>query len=140
MNKDSKPTRFYSGGFLFNPQTREVLLHKRDGNTENNPYKWAFFGGLNEGVESAEEAFIREMKEELNIDIALDEVQKLCDYLNIERGTHRSIYFVESELDKSEMTLDEGEDFEWIALDKVFEYDLTEKTVLDLRTFLSENK
>ena len=34
------------------------------------------------------------------------------------------------------MQLTEGEDFEWIPIDRVFGYDLTEKTERDLRTFL----
>ena len=34
------------------------------------------------------------------------------------------------------MKLGEGEDFDWIPLKKVFEYDLTEKTKRDLNTFM----
>jgi len=34
------------------------------------------------------------------------------------------------------MTLGEGAGFDWIPLAKVFEYDLTEKTAHDLKTFL----
>lgn len=34
------------------------------------------------------------------------------------------------------MTLGEGADFEWIALEKVFRYDLTEKTRMDLEKFI----
>ena len=34
------------------------------------------------------------------------------------------------------MKLDEGRGFDWIELDKVFGYDLTEKTKTDLDKFL----
>lgn len=126
----------YSGGFLYNSKTKSVLLHKRDNNTKDNPKKWAFFGGASEDQETPIDTFIREMKEELNIDIVKDEIKPLCNYFNKERRTHRSIFFVESDLKKEQMRLGEGEDFDWIALDKIFEYDLTAKTVKDLKLFL----
>lgn len=131
-----KYDKYYSGGFLYNPETRMVLLHKRDVNTKDNPKQWAFFGGLSEIGETPADTFIREIKEELNIDITKDKIKPLCDYFNEERQTYRSIFFVENNLDKSQMKLGEGEDFDWIPLDKVFEYDLTAKTIRDLELFL----
>jgi 8-oxo-dGTP diphosphatase len=128
---------FWSGGFLYNPKMGSVLLHKRDGNTKMNPNKWAFFGGLSEDGETPEETFVREMREELEVDLPIDSLKPLCDYLNEEAQTYRYVFYIESELEKSSMTLHEGEDFDWIPLDRVFEYDLTEKTERDLRTLLS---
>lgn len=131
-----KYDKYYSGGFLYNPKTRSVLLHKRDAKTKDNPKQWAFFGGSSEASETSLDTFVREMKEELSIDITKDRVKPLCDYFNAERRTHRNIFFVESDLKKEQMRLGEGEDFDWIPLDKVFEYDLTEKTIRDLELFL----
>ncbi|OGI16250.1 MAG: hypothetical protein A3E38_02765 [Candidatus Moranbacteria bacterium RIFCSPHIGHO2_12_FULL_54_9] len=78
--------KFYAGGFLYNPETRAVLLHLRDGHTEVNPHKWGFFGGESEGKETPEECCIREWKEELAIDVDAQELIPLCDYLNTDRG------------------------------------------------------
>ena len=128
--------RFYAGGFLYDPKTRRVLLHQRDGNTQVNPHKWAFFGGLNEGNETPVQTFIREVKEELDIDILAEDIRSLCDYFNEEHGTHRYVFFVESELKKSEMRLGEGAGYDWVVLERAFEYDLTEKTRLDLEKFI----
>ncbi len=128
--------KFYAGGFLYNPITQSVLLHKRDSNTPVNPDKWAFFGGLNDGNEMPMRTFTREIKEELNIDISQEAIKPLCDYLNEEMATYRYIFFAESTLEKSSMQLGEGEDFDWISLEKVFEYDLTEKTRNDLKVFV----
>jgi hypothetical protein len=36
------------------------------------------------------------------------------------------------------MMLGEGADFDWIPLDKAFDYDLTEKTERDLKTFIAK--
>lgn len=139
-NKKIKIAKVYSGGFLYNPKTAAVLLHKRDTKTKDNPNKWAFFGGLSEGTETSVETFIREIKEELNIKIVEEKIKPLCDYFNEERQTHRCIFFVESSLKKTQMQLGEGEDFDWISLDKVFDYDLTAKTVRDLKLFLRIKK
>lgn len=129
--------RFYSGGFLYNPQTKSVLLHQRDGNTKIEPHKWAFFGGLGENAETPKECFIRELKEEIGFNVSPEEVKELRDYLNIKLNTHRYIFFIESLLtDTSKLVLGEGAGFQWIPLEKVFEYDLTEKTRKDLKFFL----
>jgi len=136
MNKG----KFYSGGFLYNPKTYSVLLHKRDSHTKVNPHAWAFFGGLNEGTELPEETFAREINEELGIKISKDQIIPLCDYFNEELQTYRNVFFIESDLDKSHMRLGEGEDFDWIPLDNVFKYQLTEKTVRDLQLFLRTRK
>lgn len=128
--------KFYAGGFLYNPKTKCVLLHKRDGSTKFNPNKWAFFGGLNEGSEMPVQTFTREVKEELDVDVSEGSVKTLCHYLNEELQTYRYVFFAESELEKSEMRLGEGAGYDWILLDEVFVYDLTEKTRLDLEKFV----
>ena len=73
---------------------------------------------------------------QLGIEISESEIKPLCDYFNEELLTYRYVFFVESSLEKSKMRLGEGEGFDWIPLDRVFDYDLTEKTQLDLKTFL----
>lgn len=131
-----KHDRFYAGGFFYNPKTRSVLLHKRDNKAPVNPDKWGFFGGENEGDEAPVQTFQRELSEELNIEVEKKQIKPLCDYFNQERGIHRYVFLIEGDFDKSKMKLAEGEDFDWISLDKVFEYDLTEKTVRDLKAFI----
>ncbi|MSR85518.1 NUDIX domain-containing protein [Candidatus Uhrbacteria bacterium] len=129
---------FHACGIFYNPDTRSVLLQKRDDKAPVNPNKWCLFGGGSEGDETPEQTFIREMKEELNIELKLEDLKKFTNYLNPKFNTHRYVYLVESRADKSSMTLNEGEDFDWISLDRVFEYDLTESTARDVKTFLSK--
>lgn len=126
---------FYAGGFLYNPETKSVLLHKRDGKTTVNPHKWGFFGGLSEGDETPIQAFTREMKEELDIDLAPSDIIPLLDYRNEERQTHRYVFYIESNREKSSLHLGEGADFDWIPLTRVFTYDITDKTADDLHFF-----
>ncbi len=127
-------TPFGVAGFLYNPETREVLLHHRDGNTNIYPHKWAFFGGLGEGAETPVEAFVREMREELGITLDPTEVSLFCEH-PAEIGGYRYAFFVRSDLAKAKMTLSEGADFDWISLDNVLTYDLTPRARLDLEMF-----
>ena len=129
---------FFAGGFLYNPKTQEVLLHKRDDKTDINPNKWAFFGGLSEGDETPVQTFIREMYEELSIKFSKNEVIHLCDYENMERNTHRYSFYAVSDKKKEEMELGEGADFAWIPLDNVFKLDATQKTLDDLNIFIKK--
>jgi len=139
-DNNAKKENFYAGGFLYNPKTRSVLLHHRDDKTLIHPNQWGFFGGLNEGDELPKECFMRELKEELGIEVGENEVKALCDYLNKDRGTWRYAFYVQSELDKSQMTLGEGAGFDWIPLEQISKYDLTEKTKKDLETFVQKQK
>ena len=129
---------FFAGGFLYNPKTKEVLLHKRDDKTDVNPNMWGFFGGSSENDEIPIQTFIREIREELGIELSEGSIIPLCDYLNVKRDTHRYVFYVLSNKKKEEMVLGEGADFDWIPLANVFSYDLTTKTVDDLRTFLEK--
>lgn len=135
LNKE----KFYAGGFFYNPKTRVVFLHKRDDKATVNPNKWGFFGGLSEGEEVPKECFIREVKEELGIDIVFEEVKSLYHYFNEERGVWRYVFYVEKDLDESKLILGEGAGFGWIPLSEVFSYNLTDKTELDLRKFKDLN-
>jgi len=135
---ENNPQTFYSGAFLYNPKNQSVLLHLRDNNTLRHPGQWAFFGGRNEGDESPEDCCIRELGEELGISAEKEELIPLCNYLNTNQGTWRYIFYIESDREKSSLKLMEGADFDWIPLDKAFEYNLTDKTRADLEKFINK--
>ncbi len=132
--------KFWAGGFLYNPKNNSVLLHKRDSNTKFNPNSWAFFGGLNEGVETPIDCFVREIDEEIGIKFKVKEIITLCDYFNDEFQTHRFVFYVLSVLGKSRFVLNEGENFDWINIDQLDKYALTKKTKKDLKFFINRSQ
>ncbi len=138
LSKDPNKKIFYAGGFLYNPDKKEVLLHKRDTKTVNNPGQWAFFGGLSKEGETPVQTFIREIKEELGIDVTPDSVHTLCDYFNPDFDTHRYAFFVLTILPKSKMILGEGEDFGWFPIKDALRLNLSKRTRQDLMTFLKQ--
>ncbi len=123
-------------GFLYNPKKGEVLLHHRDGNTKFNPNKWAFFGGSFEVEEAPEGAFVRELREETDVVIALSNVIPLRDYVVEEMAMHLYVFYAEGEVEASKMIVGEGAGLEWVSLDEVFDFDITEQTRSDLEYFL----
>jgi len=62
----------------------EVLLQHRDGNAPTNPNKWGLWGGGIEKGESPEVALVRELKEELDIDVGVDQLE----FLRVHRGNY----------------------------------------------------
>lgn len=134
-NTTKYPEKFWAGGFLYNPKTKEVFLHKRDGNTKFNPNALAFFGGLNENSETPKECFKRELFEETNLNVSLEEIIYLDDYLNVELNTYRCVFYVISDIKKDKLILGEGAGFDWFKLENVFSQEITEKTKRDLKKF-----
>ena len=130
---------FWAEGFLYNPSSKEVMLHFRDGNTNANPHKWAFFGGTSEENETPAECFTRELHEELNITFEPEEIIAMDSYLNEERMTMRHVFYVSrAKWDNSLFSLREGGGFAWIPLEKVFDYDLSSKSLPDIKKFVTQ--
>ena len=50
------------------------------------------------------------------------------------------VFYAMSEKSKSEFVLNEGEDFDWVSLNRLNEYTLTEKTERDLKFFIKTKK
>lgn len=123
---------FYAGGFIYNPKTKEVLLHLRDNRTKNNPNVWAFFGGLSKPDENPEETFKREVFEELGIQV--NKIEYLRDYFNPDFDTHRYIYFIQVK-EKPSFRLGEGEDASWFTINNALKLELSKRTREDLLYF-----
>ena len=140
MNLREEINKFWAGVILIDSLKNNVLMQKRDSSAPVNPNLWAFFGGSGEVGEIPEDCVVRELKEELGVAIKKDGLVPLRDYFNEKIKTRRYVFVMEFNLGKSEMTLGEGEDFDWIHLDRVLEYQLTDNTRSDLEFFLSKDK
>lgn len=123
---------FYAGGFIYNSNSKEILLHLRDDQTKNNPNVWAFFGGLSEPNEKPESTFKREVLEEL--DIPVNNVEYLRDYFNPDFDTQRYVYFVRVK-EKPNFKLSEGSKASWFTIDDALKLKLSKRTREDLLYF-----
>ena len=127
--------KFYAGGFLYNPKTKEVLLHLRDNRTKNNPNLWAFFGGVNKKGEKPQETFKRELYEELGNYLSNSTIKPLCNYFNPDFKTHRYVFYSKISTKLENLELKEGKEFCWFTFKEAFKQFLSKRTRQDLLFF-----
>jgi 8-oxo-dGTP diphosphatase len=116
-------------------EEEEILIVQRGDNTDH-PLKWEFPGGkINKG-ESEEECIIREIKEELSIDIVLCSRQQIVDY---DYGIKHILLipFVCDTIDDLPV-LSEHIDFKWLTPSRLREVDFSEADIIVAGNYLKE--
>ncbi len=76
-----------TGAIIFNDEGK-VLLAQRGPKARNENGKWEFPGGSVEFGETCEEAIVREIKEELEIDIKVIELVEVVNHILLEEKQH----------------------------------------------------
>ncbi|GEM_PF-2420705 len=102
------------GWFLYDEKNKMVCLHRRDP-WGVSPNTWDHFGGgvKSQTGETAYEAFLRELCEELGITVDNDKVKELCEYKN------KKMYLVSFPIKRrKEIRLGEGAGFAYFSPDK----------------------
>lgn len=127
----------FAGAVIFNPLTKKVLMHHRDAKAPINPNLWGFFGGKIEVGESPTEALIRELKEEIGLEVLGQTIKPLSEYVaNFpERPTHRHTFIIRTQVDKDSLALTEGAGLDWFSVEEALKLDLTKHTRQDLEYF-----
>lgn len=110
--------------FILN-NNNQILLQKRSSNRKYYPNKWALCTGHVEKDETESEAVIRELREELGIEIIKEEIQKNSDEewtLRDNEYTHVT-YFFSVKIDKKEndfiIQKSELSEVKWYDIDEV---------------------
>lgn len=114
----------------------KVLACQRSANMHL-PFKWEFPGGKIEEDESAEECLIREIKEELNIDIEIME-QKSANEHHYPDKSIRLIPFICKHLD-GKILLKEHKDFQWLDKNNLIDLDWAEADLPILEDYLARH-
>ena len=103
----------YAGVVLFNHN--RILLQLRDNNPKTlNPNKWGIFGGGIEKGEAPEEAAIRELKEELELNL-----EKLEPLLQTEFNNEKIYLFKHEIKNISNLRLNEGKDIKSFSKEEI---------------------
>jgi 8-oxo-dGTP diphosphatase len=115
-------------------EDNEILIVQRGENTDH-PFKWEFPGGKINAGESEEECIIREIKEELSIDIVICSRMENVDY---DYGIKQIslIPFVCDTLDDLPV-LSEHLDFKWLASSGLMEVNFSEADVIVAHNYLT---
>lgn len=117
---------------ILNNQNK-VLACQRSANMHL-PLKWEFPGGKIEENETAEDCLIREIKEELNIEIQILE-QKIANDHHYSDKSIRLIPFICRHL-SGEISLKEHKDFRWLDKSNLLDLDWAEADLPILNEYL----
>jgi len=124
---------FSAGAFLYDSETQSVLLHLRDENAPTYPNTWAFFGGRGEPGETDVDCCLRELREEIGLELQPHELQRLREYVVTER--HQIIFYAEKAVPLDKLVLGEGAGFAWVALMEVANLPMNKAHRDDIRYF-----
>lgn len=105
----------------------KVLLAKRATGDENVFGKWEFPGGKLEKGETEKEALKREIREEFELDIEVNDfvINNVCEYPT--RKIDLRLY--ECKYLDGEFKLHDHSEYNWVDVDKLLEYDLAKADV-----------
>lgn len=109
--------------FIIN-NNKQVLLQKRSANKRFNPNKWALCAGHVDVNESLENAALRELKEEVGLEIPLEELHPIAEReFTLGDSNSHITYFFYTKSNKSETDFiiqkEELSEVKWFDLDEV---------------------
>jgi 8-oxo-dGTP diphosphatase len=129
---------FSSAVFLYDPVTHSVLLHLRDDKAPTDPNMWAFFGGGGEPGETDVECCLRELREEIGLDLQPHELQRLREYADTEQQEYQVTFYAEKAVPLDKLVLGEGAGFAWVPLTEVEKLPMSKHTRDDIRYFAAQ--
>lgn len=111
--------------FIIN-DNKQVLLQKRSANKRFNPNKWALCAGHVDTRESLENAALRELNEEVGINISINDLKPFAEREFTIRDSNSHItyfYYIKSNLNENDFVIQKEElsEVKWFDLDKVID-------------------
>lgn len=109
--------------FIINDK-KQVLLQKRSANKRFNPNKWALCAGHVDAGESLESSALRELKEEIGIDVAINDLKPFAEREFTIRDSNSHItyfYYTKSNLNEKDFIIQKEElsEVKWFDIDEV---------------------
>lgn len=124
---------------VFRDAEGKILLQFRDSKAPSEALGWSFFGGIAEGEESPMDAVIREVKEELGLNLSPSDVRLLAErhWISPNTGKEKIVYFYEgvAPLNWSEFVIYEGAGAAFLTKDEVA---AMKNTSLLAKTFVAD--
>jgi 8-oxo-dGTP diphosphatase len=110
---------------LITDEDGKILIIKRSSESKTNPDKWELPGGKVDQGEPFDQALIREVKEETNLNISLDHVVGVAEQnLTLIRAVH---IILSARVEKGELSLSSEHDgYAWVYFDALPEYELAD--------------
>ena len=118
---------------IFRDQKGKILLQFRDSQAPSAPLAFSFFGGVTEGDETPLEGMIREVEEELNMNIAADDLRLLAEepWTGENSEKEKIVYFYEyrNPISWNDIDVREGAGAAFLTKDEIASMDNVTKLV-----------
>lgn len=126
------------GIFIINDK-QEILLQKRSANKRFNPNKWGLCAGHVDAYETLEEAALREIKEEVGLDVSIEELIPYGEKEVTIKDSNSHItyfYYVKCNKKEDEFIIQEEElsKVKWFNIDEII------MMIKERKTSFKENK
>ena len=102
-------------------ENRVLCVQRSKHTKEYKSLKWEFPGGKVEVGESREEALVREIREELSVDIEVSEFLMTIEHTYPD--FHLTMHVFKCVLDQGEITLNEHVALKWLSVDELDQLD-----------------
>ena len=102
-------------------EDKVLCVQRTENEKEYVSLKWEFPGGKVEVGESLEEALVREIREELSVDIEVSEFLMTVDHTYPD--FHLTMHVFKCVLDHGEITLNEHVALKWLSVDELDQLD-----------------
>ena len=140
MNQEFNNKPLIAVGVLVIDEDKALIIKRGE---EPNKFLWSIPGGLVEIGEELEEAAIREIKEEMGIDVKIEKVIGIFNCINRNKNEIKYHYviidYIAKEFTGSIKTNKEILDFKWVKFNELHNYELTNTTRELFREFIRKN-
>ncbi len=102
----------------------EILILRRHPKSKTNPHKWELPGGKIEKCEYFDEAFIREIKEETDLDVKVGDFCEAVQDDYVHKRTVQLIMYAKDVTGEVKIS-DEHDDWMWASLDEIKSLEIT---------------
>ena len=116
---------------------RVLCVQRAEHKREYVSLKWEFPGGKVEVGESREEALVREIREELSVDIEVSEFLMTVEHTYPD--FHLTMHVFKCALDQGEISLNEHVALKWLSINELDQLDWAEADLPVLETLLKHH-
>jgi 8-oxo-dGTP pyrophosphatase MutT (NUDIX family) len=128
MNQNIQEKKIVALGLVINTEGKILVTQRFEPEVPDAHLKWDLLGGTNEFGESLEETLIREISEEVGIDVKIIKmIPKSISrvWQKADRVMHTLVFCFECKLTKGEVAIRDKKiaDFEWISREDLGKYE-----------------
>lgn len=135
-------TIFVCAGIIEDENTGKTLIAQRKSDSKLEPNKWEFPGGKIEFKEEPKDCLKREIKEELNLEISVEDLLDVYSHIYNKDGLEYHIVLITylCKYISGEIKTIDCQDYSWINLEEFSKYNYADADVQIIEDYLEYKK